>query len=97
MSKKAEARVRAISVDGLSVDETRVRAIVAEALIGKIGPVFLSPDKAAQFLDVPIPTLAEWRTSRRRGSGPAFTRDGGTVRYAVADLMAWAAKHKVGA
>lgn len=36
-------------------------------------------------------TLATWRT---RGGGPAFTKIGGRVLYALADVEAWEAKNR---
>lgn len=61
-----------------------------------ITPAYLTPEQASTYLQVPIKTLQEWRTSRRKGSGPRFVRDGHVVRYALKDLEAWAAAHKVG-
>lgn len=59
-------------------------------------PAYLTPEQASIYLQVPLKTLQEWRTARRKGSGPRFVREGLTVRYAVKDLEAWAAAHKVG-
>lgn len=72
---------------------------VAELLSSQsmtVAPAYLTPEQASVYLQVPIATLQEWRTGRRKGSGPRFVREGLTVRYALKDLEAWAAAHKVG-
>lgn len=61
-----------------------------------ITPAYLTPEQASVYLQIPLKTLQEWRTSRRKGSGPRYMRDGRVVRYALKDLEAWAAAHKVG-
>ncbi len=61
-----------------------------------VAPAYLTPEQASVYLQVPVKTLQEWRTSRRKGSGPRFVREGLTIRYAVKDLERWAAAHTVG-
>lgn len=47
----------------------------------------LTSTEAAAFLQVAEKTLAKWRV---RGTGPAYRRLGHrTVRYLLADLIAW--------
>ncbi len=72
---------------------------VAELLANRqmpVAPAYLTPEQASVYLQVPVKTLQEWRTSRRKGSGPRFVREGLTIRYAVKDLERWAAAHTVG-
>ena len=61
------------------------------------GP-YLSPRNAAEYLDIPLPTLTDWR---QKGVGPAFLRVGRRlIRYTKADLdafMASSAGAKLGA
>lgn len=51
-------------------------------------PVSLAtPDQVADYLQIPVKTLAEWRS---RGIGPAYRKPGGRhVRYVWADVLAW--------
>ena len=46
-------------------------------------PRLLNEREAAQFLTLKVATLRRWRWS---GSGPAFIKLGGAVRYDPADL-----------
>ena len=46
----------------------------------------ITPDEAAARLGIAPSTLAQWRYL---GSGPAFLKLGGLVRYREADLAAW--------
>jgi len=48
---------------------------------------YLDPRAAARYLCLAPATLAKWRTE---GRGPIHRRFGGRIRYAVADLDAWA-------
>ncbi len=52
----------------------------------------LTSDEAALLLCVPVATLRVWR-SRRRGYGPRAVQVGGSVRYRLADLLAWIDEH----
>ena len=52
----------------------------------------LTSDEAALVLCVPVATLRMWR-SRRRGYGPRAVQVGGSVRYRLADLLAWIDDH----
>jgi excisionase family DNA binding protein len=46
----------------------------------------LTPDEAAQKLQVHRNTLANWRS---KGVGPAFTRVGGAIRYPEEAITAY--------
>jgi len=46
----------------------------------------MAPKQAAGFLQVKLPTLAEWRCKR---IGPPWFRVGRLVRYDLSDLRAW--------
>ena len=52
----------------------------------------LTSDEAALLLGVPVATLRTWR-SRRRGYGPRAVQVGGSIRYRLADLLAWIDDH----
>ena len=52
----------------------------------------LTSDEAALLLGVPVATLRTWR-SRRRGYGPRAVQVGGSIRYRLADLLAWIEDH----
>jgi len=52
----------------------------------------LTSDEAALLLGVPVATLRTWR-SRRRGYGPRAVQVGGSIRYRLADLLAWIEEH----
>jgi hypothetical protein len=48
-----------------------------------------TPEDLAEFLnDIPVKTLAEWRS---RGIGPRYRKVGRHVRYDWADIQAWLA------
>jgi excisionase family DNA binding protein len=49
--------------------------------------IFLSPNQAADHLQVSKVTLARWRIE---GHGPPFAKFGRVVRYDRAELLAWA-------
>lgn len=74
---------------------TRVAEMLASHSM-PVAPAYLTPEQASVYLQIPVKTLQEWRTSRRKGSGPRFVREGLTIRYALKDLEAWAAARKVG-
>jgi excisionase family DNA binding protein len=61
------------------------------------GPYY-SPESAAQYLDIPLSTITDWR---QKGVGPRFLRVGRRlVRYTKTDLdafMASSAGAKLGA
>src|SRR5262245_44406805 len=44
----------------------------------------LSPSRAAEFLALSVRTLANWRVA---GTGPAYCKGGGAVRYRYTDLQ----------
>ncbi len=44
------------------------------------------PNEAAEYLGVPVETLAQWRYRRQ---GPAYVKLGRRVVYRTADLDAW--------
>ena len=48
---------------------------------------FLTSVEAAEILGLSVRTLEGWRV---RGGGPIYRRFGRRVRYARADLLAWA-------
>ena len=47
---------------------------------------FLSPQGLAEYLDVPIGTVYQWRY---RGEGPAGIKVGRHVRYRLREVEAW--------
>lgn len=57
--------------------------------VGKIP--FVGTEAAARYLALTSHTLECYRAV---GGGPAFYKFGKFVRYAVADLEAWAAEHR---
>ena len=46
----------------------------------------LTIEALAEYLDVPVPTIRDWRTD---GKGPCGIRVGGRVRFAVSDVHRW--------
>ena len=46
----------------------------------------LSIDELAEYLDVPVTTIRDWRTD---GKGPCAIKVGGSVRFATSDVLAW--------
>lgn len=52
----------------------------------------LTSREAAAFLAASVKTLDLWR---REGRGPAFIRQGRSIRYRLADLIAFQESHKV--
>lgn len=46
----------------------------------------ITPEELSAYLQVKTSTLAQWRY---RGTGPAFQRLGGHVRYRRADVDRW--------
>jgi hypothetical protein len=51
-----------------------------------------SPEKVADYLDVPVATLKAWRHAR---TGPNYSHAGRHVRYDWADVRAWKAANYV--
>lgn len=51
----------------------------------------LSPESAAHYINMPLATLAYWRSM---GTGPNWVRLGRRVRYDIADLDAFIESHK---
>ena len=57
------------------------------------GPIYLTPEQAAEYLHVSLRTLANWRCSRK---GPAFRKHSRTaVVYVQAELDAWSEGQRV--
>ena len=55
--------------------------------------LLLTPKQAAEFLGVPLGTLAQWRSQRR---GPAYIKlEDRLVRYRRSDLEAYLTEHLV--
>lgn len=71
------------SKSGLPSDEGRTE-----------GLRLVAPAIAARFLTVTIPCL---RNYRLEGSGPAYLRYSNRIHYPVAELLAWAERHRQGA
>ncbi|PKH38967.1 transcriptional regulator, AlpA family [Nocardioides alpinus] len=46
----------------------------------------LSIDELAEYLDVPVTTIRDWRTD---GKGPCAIKVGGRVRFATSDVLTW--------
>lgn len=63
-----------------------------DALESLAGYRLLTSDEAALVLCLPVATLRTWR-SRRRGYGPPAVQVGGSIRYRLADLLAWIDQH----
>lgn len=53
--------------------------------MGGLEPL-LSIEALAEYLDVPVTTIRDWRTD---GKGPCAIRVGGRVRFAVSDVLHW--------
>lgn len=51
----------------------------------------LTIEALAEYLDVPVPTIRDWRTD---GKGPCAIRVGGRVRFAVSDVLRWLAQQR---
>lgn len=49
---------------------------------------FFSPTTLAEYLDVPLPTIYQWRY---QGKGPAAIKVGRHVRYRRQDVERWLA------
>jgi predicted DNA-binding transcriptional regulator AlpA len=55
--------------------------------------VLLTPKQAAEFMGIPLGTLAQWRSQRR---GPTYIKlEDRLVRYRRSDLEAYLAVHLV--
>jgi excisionase family DNA binding protein len=50
-------------------------------------PRYLRFDEAAQYLNIPVRTLKDWRLKRQ---GPPARKFGKSVRFEIGDLDAWA-------
>ncbi len=46
----------------------------------------LSIEELAEYLDIPVSTIRDWRTD---GKGPRAIRLGGRLRFAVSDVQTW--------
>lgn len=53
---------------------------------------YLSPEEAAAYLGLSMPLLAKWRGD---GEGPAYSKVGTRVSYAVEDLDGFMAERRV--
>ena len=77
-------------LDPIVEDQAELVAARVEAFLRRPNPTvvaeYLTPAEAAIFINLPVKTLEHWRL---RGEGPAFTRVGRHVRYAVEDLRAF--------
>ncbi|MBB6627509.1 helix-turn-helix domain-containing protein [Nocardioides sp. KIGAM211] len=65
-----------------------VRAEESRAITVADGP-FLTPEELKDLLQIPIKTLAAWRSERK---GPLFVRMGIHVRYAERHVNDWLAE-----
>lgn len=62
-------------------------------LVDDLGPSpFVTTDTAARFLSLSPHSLECYRSG---GYGPPYYKFGKSVRYAVSDLEAWIARHRV--
>ncbi|MFF0262585.1 helix-turn-helix transcriptional regulator [Streptomyces microflavus] len=52
----------------------------------------ITPKELAEHLGVPLQTVYGWNCD---GSGPRYSRFGKRIRYAVADVEAWASARAV--
>jgi excisionase family DNA binding protein len=50
-----------------------------------------TPEQVADYLQIPVKTLAEWRS---RGGGPRYSKVGRHARYDWADVRAWLASQR---
>lgn len=62
------------------------RPVTERPVIRGVGGEVLSPPVLSAEIDVPEPTLAQWRY---RGEGPRYLKLGGHVRYRRSDVDAW--------
>ena len=53
----------------------------------------LKPERAAEYLDTTVGTLANWRM---QGVGPAYLKAGKFVRYPKSELDRWVAERMQG-
>ncbi len=80
---------------GASRDSTRPGAhlLVMETsstILSGLEPL-LTIEALAEYLDVPVTTIRDWRTD---GKGPCAIRVGGRVRFAVSDVLSWLAAQR---
>jgi excisionase family DNA binding protein len=54
----------------------------------------LTPEQAAEMLNIKTQTLSAWRCANRHGL--PYVRVGACIRYQLADLEAWLASRTVG-
>ena len=76
-------RTRSVPAPHLLVMETNTPLSGLEPL--------LTIEALAEYLDVPVPTIRDWRTD---GKGPCAIRVGGRVRFAVSDVLRWLAQQR---
>ena len=62
----------------------------ANTTLSSLEPL-LSIEALAEYLDVPVTTIRDWRTD---GKGPCAIRVGGRVRFAVSDVVQWLADQR---
>jgi hypothetical protein len=55
-------------------------------------PRLCTPDQAAEFLQIPVRQLQQWRWL---GIGPAYIKVGRAVRYRQTDLDAYIEAHRI--
>jgi excisionase family DNA binding protein len=60
------------------------------SLLSGLEPL-LSIEELAEYLDVPVATILDWRTD---GKGPCAIKVGGRVRFATSDVVAWLASQR---
>ena len=58
--------------------------------LGGLEPL-LTIEALAEYLDVPVPTIRDWRTD---GKGPCAIRVGARVRFAISDVLSWLAEQR---
>lgn len=56
-------------------------------------PKLGTPDEVADYLQLPVKTLAEWRSG---GKGPEYHKVGRHVRYRWADVEKWLSQQAAG-
>lgn len=56
---------------------------------------WLTPEQAAEHMQVPVTTLKYWRLTNSPTNGPAFSRINHIVRYRRRDLDEWLDKYRV--
>ena len=51
----------------------------------------LSIEELAEYLDVPVATIYDWRVD---GKGPCAVRIGRRIKFAISDINAWIASQR---